>query len=110
MTEMPIPSGAVIVARFPDGREVDVTEGAQAIYDAMVGSLDWGSDFFTIEDLEPMRDFAKACGFTDIEDYIVDRRRAEYRQLRAAEPIARGMARQDAWSRAADEAEAWGPE
>lgn len=56
------------VARMPDGSEVDITEGVQTIYDLVIGSLDWGSGFLTVEDALPVVHVAKTCGFADWEE------------------------------------------
>lgn len=50
----------------------DVTEGVQAAYDMIFRTMDWGSGFFSVEDLEPILRLALACGFdtTQLEDYM----------------------------------------
>lgn len=61
---MSTPNGAVLLAVLhPDAEPVDVTEGVQALYDAVIGSLDWGSGFLSIEDVIPIARLARACGF-----------------------------------------------
>lgn len=71
---------AVVVARQPDGTEVDITEGVQALYDLVTSSMDWGSGFWTVEDALPVEHIARTCGFpgiSEVEAYIDGRRRDE---------------------------------
>lgn len=64
---MSTPAGVTVVARAKDGTETDVTEAVQALYDHMTGSLDWGSDFYTVEDVVPVAELAELCGFVGME-------------------------------------------
>lgn len=67
-------------ARAADGSETDITEGVQACYDLVIGSMDWGSGFLTVEDALPVVLLAKACGFADYEraeKYVRDKQHAE---------------------------------
>ena len=57
-----------VYVKNDDGTETDITEGVQAMYDRLVGSLDWGSGFITLEDALPLADLAKACGFEQWEE------------------------------------------
>jgi len=43
--------------------ETDITEGVQALYDLVIGSMNWGSGFWTAEDAAPVAKLARACGF-----------------------------------------------
>lgn len=43
--------------------KVDVTEHVAAMYDAIVGSLDWGSGFLTVETIESILIVAALAGF-----------------------------------------------
>lgn len=57
---------------MPDGgSHVDVTEGVQVLYDALVASLDWGSGLFDTEEVTAIRRLGQACGFAWI-DYTMD--------------------------------------
>lgn len=51
---------------------IEVTEGVQTAYDLVLGSLDWGSGFFTVEDVEPLIRLAVALGYdtTPLRDYL----------------------------------------
>lgn len=52
-----------LIARHADGTETDVTEGVQALYDHLVASMDWGSNFLSIEDARGIILIAQKCGF-----------------------------------------------
>jgi hypothetical protein len=56
-----------IVVQAGDGTETDVTEGVKALYDLVIGSMDWGSGFLTYEDALPVLRVAEACGFGELE-------------------------------------------
>lgn len=71
---MATPNDTVIYAvphhGFPYGEDipyVDVTDAVQALYDLAVGSLDFGSGFWTADDAEPVAMLARLCGFTGFE-------------------------------------------
>lgn len=68
---MPTPSGVTVTASKPDGATEDITEGVQTLYDLLIGSMDWGSGFLTIEDVMPVARIAHFCGFKGHEE--VDR-------------------------------------
>jgi hypothetical protein len=55
-------------ARQPDGTETDITEGVQALYDLVLGSMDWGSGFLTAEDARPVALLARMMGFEKAEE------------------------------------------
>jgi hypothetical protein len=59
--------GVRIFVRQPNGTETDITEGVQALYDLVIGSMDWGSGFLTAEDARPVALLARACGFENAE-------------------------------------------
>jgi hypothetical protein len=48
------PNGVVLTATLPDGSVVNVTEHVSAIYDLVIGSMDFGSGFLTVEDAVPL--------------------------------------------------------
>jgi hypothetical protein len=48
--------------------ETDITEGVQALYDLVIGSMNWGSGFWTAEDAAPVAKLARACGFERAEE------------------------------------------
>lgn len=80
---MTTPDGTRVVAHRADGTEIDVTEGVQALYDLAVGSMDFGSGFWTVDDAVPVRDLANACGFDGkeaAEQYLAEQREKEDRQ------------------------------
>lgn len=62
------PNGVTITATKPDGTTVDVTEHVSAIYDLVIGSLDFGSGFLSYEDAVPLAELARLCGFEDSEE------------------------------------------
>jgi hypothetical protein len=57
-----------IFVRQPDGTEADITEGVQALYDLVIGSMDWGSGFWSAEDAAPVARLARLCGFEQAEE------------------------------------------
>lgn len=61
------PSGVRLMAVNPDGIEVNVTEGVMALYDLVIGSMDWGSGFLTVEEALPVAEIAELCGFAEWE-------------------------------------------
>jgi hypothetical protein len=76
-------TGTTIIAREPDGTEVDVTTGVQALYDLALGSMDYGSGFWTSEDAAPVAEIARVCGFeglADLECYVGEQRGLEQAQ------------------------------
>jgi hypothetical protein len=88
------PSGVEIVARGGDGSEANVTEAVQALYDIVIGSMDWGSGFLTVEDALPIAELAERCGFKEAEEahrYLYRQRREELYQ------VLRGRGDPDAW-------------
>jgi hypothetical protein len=87
-----------VFARAEDGTETDVTEGVQALYDLVIGSMDWGSGFLSVEDARPVVHVAKTCGFTDweqaqkyVDDQIHSLEQQRFRtERRGARPISHG--------------------
>lgn len=72
-----------MVARQPDGSEVDITEGVQTLYDLVLSSMDWSSGFWTVEDALPVAVVARACGFPrvdEVEQYLAARAEDERRR------------------------------
>jgi hypothetical protein len=67
-SETPPEPGQVRVIARCDGTETDITEGVQALYDLVIGSMDWGSGFWTAEDAAPVAALARACGFERAEE------------------------------------------
>lgn len=79
-----------IYVRNEDGMEVEITEGVQAMYDIVIGSMDWGSKFLTVEDALPIAALAKACDFKEWEEaerYVATMR--EYEERKKNEHMAR---------------------
>lgn len=64
------PNGTRCYAENPYimGERVDITEGVQALYDLVIGSMDWGSGFWTAEDAAPVSVIAHACGFANVAE------------------------------------------
>lgn len=91
MTEA-TPSGVVIEALAPDGRRTNITEGVQALYDLVIQSMDWGSGFLSMEEVVPIYDLARACGFKGWESaqaYVADEQhKVEAQAYRQANPEA----------------------
>lgn len=59
------PSGATIILRDPEGNEHDVTDAVGAIYDLLASSMDWGSDFLSVEDAKPFVQLVDLAGYKD---------------------------------------------
>ena len=57
-----------VIARHPDGSEVDVTESVRLVYNLLGSSMDYGSGFLSIEDVVETERLAAACGFTSYPD------------------------------------------
>lgn len=77
------PNGTVVVARRPEGSEVNVTAGVQALYDLVISSMDWGSGFWTVEDALPVVEVADVCGFAEAAEarrYVDAQRHSEEQQ------------------------------
>lgn len=73
-------AGTRVFARAADGSETDITEGVQALYDLVIGSMDWGSGFLTAEDARPVALLARALGFERAEEaerYLRDQEHSE---------------------------------
>jgi hypothetical protein len=54
----------------------DVTEAVKALYDLAIGSMDFGSGFWSAEDARPVAELARICGFEQAEEvqkYLDDR-------------------------------------
>lgn len=60
--------GVTIIVRDSTEGEADVTEAVQALYDMVVQSMDWGSGFFTVEDIVPVALLAKLCEFGEVDE------------------------------------------
>lgn len=57
-----------VYARDEDGNETEITEGVQAMYDLVIGSMNWGSGFWSAEDALPVAKLARICGFPRVEE------------------------------------------
>ena len=71
---------AIVITRDIDGNEIDVTTGVQALYDLVINSMDWGSGFLSLEDVIPISEIARICGFEqlkEIDEYIKEREALE---------------------------------
>jgi hypothetical protein len=63
--------------------ETDITEGVQALYDLVIGSMDFRSGFWTAEDAAPVAKLARACGFeraAEAERYLNEQLHSEAQQ------------------------------
>lgn len=56
----------------PDGTELDITQHLANMYDLILGSMDFGSGFFSSEDIHHIRQIQMACGFERL-DYHSDK-------------------------------------
>lgn len=61
-----------VFARRDDGIELDITEEVQVAYDCVRQSLDWGSGFLDVEEVDAIIRLSGACGFPDFESVIRD--------------------------------------
>lgn len=55
-----------------DGEMFDITRELAVMYDAIVGSMDWGSGFLDREDVEALFRVATLCGF-EVGEYAVEK-------------------------------------
>jgi hypothetical protein len=58
-----------VTVRITTEQGIDVTEGVQAAYDLVLNSMDWGSGFLTVDDIEPLIRLAIAADY-DLEPII----------------------------------------
>lgn len=75
-----------IYVKNEDGTETEITEGVQALYDHLIGSLDWGSGFISTEDAVPIAHLARTCDFNaweEAEKYVT--RLEEINRLRKSQ-------------------------
>lgn len=59
-----------ITVTHDDGTTVDVTEGVQVAYDIAYHSMDWGSGFLDLAEMEAVAKLAEACRFPSFEDAL----------------------------------------
>ena len=82
-----------ITVTHDDGTEFDITEGVQVAYDCTTSSMDWGSGFLDVEEVDAMVRLAQACRFSDFEEIAQEvfqsRQRELDNHLRAPEYYAR---------------------
>lgn len=65
-----------IIHIAPGGAEHDVSDAVAAMYDLVIGSMDWGSGFWSVEDAVPVGILARLCKFEtaeDVEKYLGNR-------------------------------------
>jgi len=87
-------SGVTIYAQAADGTQTEITEGVQALYDLVIGSMNWGSGFWTVEDAAPVAQIAQLCGFAGVEEtdrYLRERQRDNQRAKLRAELQGQGV-------------------
>lgn len=58
-----VPDWKWTAAVTKDGAAHDITRELAVMYDAIVGSMDWGSGFLDIEDVEALLRIGALCGF-----------------------------------------------
>lgn len=61
-----------VIVQQDDGTEVDVTEEVKVAYDCVRQSLDWGSGFLDVEEVDAIIRLSAACAFPDFEEVIRD--------------------------------------
>lgn len=71
-----------IILRNTDSsvEEVDVTEAVKVLYDLAIGSMNFGSGFWSAEDAAPVAYLAELCEFEDAERvraYVSDQLQSE---------------------------------
>ena len=65
------------------GEPIDITEGVQVLYDLVTSSMDWGSGFWTEDDIQPVRALVEAVGFPGLDNvdaYLEDLAKSAERQ------------------------------
>lgn len=77
--------GNKIVAIQEDGSQKDITEGVQICYDLLRQSLDWGSGFLDVDEVDAVIRLAHDSGFADFEE-LIKSVWAERRKSRLPEP------------------------
>lgn len=73
-----------------DGAIIDVTEGVLSLYDLVRQSPDWGSGFYTADDVLPVLHLARALDLDDLSDveaYIAEYERQAEEHIRRQENI-----------------------
>lgn len=101
--------GNKIVAIQEDGSQKDITEGVQICYDLLRQSLDWGSGFLDVDEVDAVIRLAHDSGFADFEELIksvwAERRKSQLPNPRTPQPVVPGY---EEWEKhkqlAADEA------
>jgi hypothetical protein len=85
------PAGVTITATRPDGTTLDVTLGVQVLYDLVIQSMDFGSGFLSVEEVDPIVGVAAFCGFKEFEaaERYVEQERVAQRQRNCAHPVRR---------------------
>jgi hypothetical protein len=59
-----------IEVHYDDGKSVDVTHAVQIVYDSLLGSMDFGSGFLDLEELQALDELAVAAGFERPEGIV----------------------------------------
>ena len=83
-----------IIATRDDGTTTDITEGVQTLYDHVLGSLDWQSNFFDYEEQAAVIRTGIACGFPDAEKYLEGIQKAKLAEEKRQEEQVRRRAEQ----------------
>lgn len=73
----PTPNGSRIRIHHPDGSVHDVTEDVGALYDLVVCSMDYGSDFLAIEDGRCLVRMIDLAGYAEPGYGIVQQARSQ---------------------------------
>lgn len=80
-----------ITVTHDDGTTTDVTEGVQVTYDIARHSMDWGSGFLDLEEMDAVARLGDACRFPDFEEALQEVHEARRKQEEA--PARRDAAR-----------------
>lgn len=90
-----------------DGAQTEVTEGVQALYDLVIGSMDFRSGFWSYEDALPAAKIAELAGFEqrdEIERYVREalheKESAEWQRKQTLPLNYAGIAHDHVWSSA----------
>lgn len=71
-----------ITTTHDDGTTTDITVGVQVAYDIAYHSLDWGSGFLDLEEMDAIARMGEACRFPSFEDALEFVRSTRERQDR----------------------------
>lgn len=72
-----------ITVTHDDGTIIDITQGVRVAYDIAFGSMDWGSGFLDLEEMDAVARLAEACQFPSFDDALRSVQSAREEQERA---------------------------